>query len=702
VLIDSASDEPRPVACGEIELAPRSVVLLAGDRPVGHNRGASSETLRRLADKAGVQPVWWSIDGERHDVGEDTTRHLLGAMRLPAGSEAEARDSLELLDDLYERRPLPPVLVLREGEPLPFAHGTRLLVDSEAPTEHALARGRYTLVREDAPDAPCRLTVAPRRAWLPESVRSGARPWGVAAQLYSLRRDGDQGIGDFTTLRALGEHVSRAGAAAIGVNPLHALFGEQRERASPYSPSDRRFLDPIYLDLAALADLPGGAELEWVDDAAGALVDYSAVWALKERALRGLFARFEEWRASNPSAPLALALASFVERGGETLRTYAAFCAISRRRRGEPWQHWPAQLRDPHGEAARSFAAGEHEEIGFHAFLQWLCDRQLAAAAGGMKAAGMEIGLYRDLAIGAAPDGAEAWASQDLLASGVSIGAPPDPLGPAGQVWSLPPSDPHRLAASGYDGFAALLRANMAHAGALRIDHAIGLARLFWVPDGGQGSDGAYVTYPCRDLLGEVALASADARCLVVGEDLGTVPEGFRDALAASDMLGYRAMLLERDGIGFRDPATYPPLSLACVTSHDLPTFAGWWRGVDFAERVEVGQMDEAGVGAALAGREEEKAALADALGDGATPAAEAEDLTARVHGWVASSPAALVMVQADDLALEQRSVNLPGTDTERPNWRRRLKPTLGELFGPGGARIAAAVRAARADPPLR
>jgi glycogen operon protein len=387
-------------------------------------------------------------------------------------------------------------------------------------------------------------------------------------------------------------------------------------------------------------------------------VDYPNVWRVKEAALRRMFA-----------ADAATGLDTYIAGRGEALRTFATFCALSRRHAG-PWQSWPAALRDPASPAVRAFAEAEAGELRFQSWLQWQCERQLAAAA--EAASGMEIGLYRDLAIGAAPDGAEAWASQDLLALGVSVGAPPDPLGPTGQVWNLPPPNPHALAASGYDPFAELLRANMAQAGALRIDHAIGLARLFWVPEGAAGSDGAYVTYPCRDLIGEAALASHEARCMVVGEDLGTVPEGFRETLADAGMLGYRVALLERDGTAFRDPAAYPHLSLACVASHDLPPLKGWWSGHDIGERQEAGQLD--GPEGALAGRETEKRALLGAIG------APAEDVIPATHRWLAGGASALVMVQADDLAGETVSVNLPGTDTERPNWRRRLGVDVEEL----------------------
>ncbi|HEY0044467.1 MAG TPA: glycogen debranching protein GlgX [Allosphingosinicella sp.] len=723
VLLDSGSDAEEYAVEGEaVEVAARSVLLVAEREVPGGASGVSSETLERLATAAGVQGDWWTVEGERHEVSEDTKRHLLGAMRLPAGSEREARESLARLAEAGDLRPLPFAHVLRAGEagalPLAFEPGlrqpvwlsitgedgavARVLADASASQGATavdgrrfgqrrvalppLAAGHYEVRREDRPDCACRLTVSPGQAYLPESIRRGHKLFGVAAQLYALRRAGDQGIGDFTTLAELAARSAQAGAAAVGINPLHAMFPEQRERASPYQPSDRRFLEPIYLDLAALGDLPGG-EAVGDDRIAGLrearLVDYPGVWAVKEAALRRLFDGFEA-QASGLTAELE----AFAARGGTALETYATFCLLSRTQEG-PWQGWASELRDPASAAVRGFAEAHRREVRFQIFLQWLCERQLSAAAGAARDWGMEIGLYRDLAVGGAPDGAEAWAQQGLLASGVSIGAPPDPFGPDGQVWCLPPPDPHAMRADGYRAFGALLEANMAHAGALRIDHAMGLSRLFWVPDGAEGRDGAYVSYPLEQLLGEVALASQRARTMVIGEDLGTVPEGFREALAGADVLGYRVMLLEREGKAFRSPAHFPPLSLSCVTSHDLPTLAGWQAGAEIAERAEIGLVAADAAAEAMAEREAEKAALAGLVGGG-------EDLAVGVHARLAEGPSLLVMAQADDLGGEESSINLPGTDTERPNWRRKVRVPVEDLFSGEGGAILGAIAAVR------
>ena len=471
------------------------------------------------------------------------------------------------------------------------------------------------------------------------------------------------------------------GAGVLGLNPFHALFYDQRERASPYSPSDRRFLDPIYLDIGQASP---------ATDAAA--VDYPRVWEIKRQALEASFAAFAD------DAEFAVFLAA----GGPALQGFAAFQAICETRPGEAWRSWPAELQDPEGAGVKAFAAAHAGRVRFHQYLQWLCERQLAGAAG--RSAGLELGFCRDLAVGAAPDGAEAWAEGGRLAQGVSIGAPPDPIGPQGQVWGLPPFDPHRLHADGYRSLAELYRINMRHAGALRVDHVMGLARQFWVPEGADGSEGAYVAYPLDDLLGELALESVRARCLVIGEDLGTVPDGLRDTLTKAKVLSYRVLPFERDGSRFKPPADYPALAWACVATHDLPPLAGWWDGVDIAERVRLKLMTRQVAEQARADRLADKLALIEALAGAGLVSADMDAegplspaLEAAIHAYVASTPSLLAAAQVEDLAGERTAVNLPGTDRERPNWRRRIQLPVEEVFeAPAARAILSALRAAR------
>jgi glycogen operon protein len=578
-----------------------------------------------------------------------------------------------------------------------------------------LPPGRHRLLREDAPDVACWLTVAPRRAYLPAMLSNGGRAFGIATQLYATRGLADQGIGDFTVLGDLAVESARQQASMVVINPLHALFAGERGRASPYQPSDRRFLDPIYLDVSRLGEEPDGGRAHdlfgthagaFAAQSATADVGYRAVWGLKQQVLERRFADFEAMNLANPESEAAQAFERFIAASGHSLERFAIFEAISETRPQEPWTRWSDGLSDAYSAEVESFAWAHRTRVRFHQYLQYLCDLQLGVAARRAKSAGLGLGLMRDLAIGAAPDGAEVWCQPDIYVKGVSVGAPPDPLATTGQIWGLPPIDPHRLTRSGFGAFAGLLAANMRHAGGMRIDHAMGLTRLFWVPDGAEGKDGAYVAYPFKDMLGQVTLESSRAECLVVGEDLGTVPNGFREPLAAADIQAYRVLFLERDGVGFNKPEVYAQNALACISTHDLPTFTGWWEGVDLHERALLGIIEMATLGDALAVREQEKTALvaalvaAELLDDPDETVLGAADVMPAAHAYVASARSTLVVAQTDDLAGERIAVNLPGTSTERPNWRRKIETPVPDLLKtPGAQAILDVLRKERPHP---
>ena len=349
-------------------------------------------------------------------------------------------------------------------------------------------------------------------------------------------------------------------------------------------------------------------------------------------------------------------------------------------RHGEPWRNWPAALLHPDNAGVADFATVHAAEVEYACFLQWLADEQLADAAALSRQEGLGIGFYRDLAVGTSPEGAAAWSGQDGLMRGVAVGAPPDPFSIEGQNWALPPANPLRWTETGYSAFAELLRANMRHAGALRIDHVLGLNRLFLIPDGVPAAEGAYLAYPLADLLGNVALESQRAECLVVGEDLGTVPDGVREAMSEKCLLAYRVLWFEREGEGFKPPQDYPAQSAACVSTHDLPTVAGWWIGEDIVERLALGLSDAAAGEAARIARHTDKTRLLQALAaQGLAPdgidfdAPLSPAMNAAIHAFVAATPSLLDLVQADDLSGETVPVNLPGTDRERANWRRKI-----------------------------
>ncbi len=409
------------------------------------------------------------------------------------------------------------------------------------------------------------------------------------------------------------------------------------------------------------------------------------MWAAKSAVLEAAFAGFDARRATG-GADVA-AFEAFVAEGGEALRRFAIFESIAETVPRLPWQLWDASVREPTGPGIAAFAEEHAARLRYHLWLQWLAATQFEAAAARAEAAGLSLGFYRDIAVGTAPDGAESWAEAGNFARGVSIGAPPDPFSATGQVWSLPPPNPMAETST---TMATLLAANMRHAGALRIDHAMGLQRLFWVPDGASGAQGAYVGYDLERNLADVALESHRARCLVIGEDLGTVPDGFRNRLDAADVLSYRVMFFERDGLNFLPGNAYPAKAVACVATHDLPTLAGWWEGADYRERSAIGHMSAEDAARAEADRAEEKRRFAEAVGvegseaDGGVPRAVID----AAHRFVAETPCMLAVAQAEDLVGETVAVNLPGTSHERPNWQRKLSPDVTEIYARAGGAL--------------
>ena len=711
---------------------PERAVLIVAETPVSekHARAPDLRDVEVLSEAAGIAGEWWDVNGRHTVVATATKLSLLAAFGLPARTQALARESLDKLMEETRARKLPPALTLAlDGAPrvtlradpaapqgqieyhvtledgstlsgkTPGADARRLTLPNarEIDERHfdlpPLPVGRHTL---EVDGIACALSIAPPEAYRPKATWRNR--FGVSAQLYALRREGgDQGIGDFTALGAAAEAAARHGAAYFGVSPMHMLFPYQRDRASPYHPSDRRFLEPILIDTLGAHGLP--EDEEWraassslagrlADVARAPSIDYDAVWAIKRVALQYRFAAFLRARAARPADPLFAEFDAFVAAGGESLFRFAVFEAIHRERKGEYWRLWPADLRDADPRALAAKAAERDYDVRFSQFCQWVGDRQLGAAAARAKAAGLEIGLYRDLAVGSAPDGAESWSRAGELGIGANVGAPPDTFSPTGQNWHLPPLDPVAGARTGWKGFRELLAANMRHAGMLRIDHAMGLTRLFVIPEGASPADGAYVAYPVDELVGQIALESQRHQCMVVGEDLGTVPDGFREKLTRADISGMRVLYFERDGVAFRNPREYPTHTVACVSTHDLPTLAGWWGGADIAERLSLGQIGPDEGGRALAERAAEKAALVEAMvAAGALVERPALDshmddaLAAAVHAWVAQSGSALASVQVDDLAGETVATNLPGTDRERPNWRHRSREDTVKVF---------------------
>lgn len=698
-----------------------------------------STTLSRLAARAGIEDFYWDFFGNRHETSDETRRALLAAMGLPAGSEADARDGLERLDRLAWQRVLAPVAIFDERQGaavsavLPAIWDEALLAyavtsedgrerrgevrvrDLEWRAEHRGAAGhrhsrrlvlpdlpvgdhRLVLALPDGSAAEQRLVVAPARAYSPPELERGRGLWGIATQLYALRREGDWGIGDFTALAQLCRVGAGLGAAAIGVNPLHALFGARPERYGPYAPSSRCFLNVAYIDVTAIPEF-GNCEAARaiVPDPAslgGGLIDYARVGSLKLRVLNALHAHFRSERDGLRNA----AFRAFQAQSGDPARRFAIFealqeCMIAVDPAQGSWRDWAEQYRHPRSPAVERFAQEKAERVDFFWWLQFVADEQSAAAQQACRDEGMPIGLYRDLGVGIAEDGAEAWSQQDCIALSVSIGAPPDPLAPQGQDWGLVPFDPLRLREEAYAPFRQVMAANMRHAGAMRLDHAMSLQRLYWVPRGMGADRGAYVRYPADDLFSLVALESQRQRCLVIGEDLGTVPEGFRERMADRNVFAYRVLYFETDQSGaFRPPEHYAAQALTTIGTHDLPSLRGWWQGYDIDLRIRLGLYpDPAMHERAAQSRAAERTALVAALsGRGLLHEdfptrpllddAEFLLLMRAAHAFLNDAASRLVMTQIEDVLGLVLQMNLPGTTDQHPNWRLRYAMDIAGL----------------------
>jgi 4-alpha-glucanotransferase len=588
----------------------------------------------------------WGVAPGYHDIGG----------RWVAADPETVESVLEAMHADGQEPPPATALVVRAGEPLSLPEGSEVATEDGAVLSGAdamaatLPAGYHTL-RHGGSGAESRLIVSPGWCHLPPELHA----WGWAVQLYALRSGQSWGVGDLSDLRELGRWATGLGAQALFVNPLYAPLPIVPQEPSPYYPSSRRFRSPLYI---RVEEVPGaaalGAEVAVLAAAGRALngtrlIDRDEVYRLKMEALEALFARF-------PGSP---EFDRYRLAEGPALEDYAAFCALSEFH-GVPWHEWPVDLRHPRSPAVCRFRVDHEPRVRFHQWLQWMLDEQLGAAAG-------EIGLVHDLPVGVQADGADAWAWQDVFAQGVSVGAPPDPFNREGQDWAVPPFDPWRLRAAGYEPFVQTVRAGFQHGVGLRIDHVMGLFRLFWIPIGRGPTEGVYVRYPYRDLLDILALESERAGAFVVGEDLGTVEDVVREELAARHILSYRLLWFEE-----RPPAEYREESLAALTTHDLPTLAGIWEGTDPDAKVRERLRRYAGVT------------------DGRPTCEVAE----AAYEALATSPSRLLAATLEDALGVPERPNKPGTTTEWPNWSLALPASLEEVRrDPRPARLAAALR---------
>ncbi len=709
--------------------------------------GLTQSPLYRLALLAGLERSHVDALGTRREISDERLRMFLGALGLPAHGDEEVQASLRRCEEARWRRALEPVqVVLRTALParipvtleaerakrlhwrleeeaggihsgstdwsaLPLVE-ERLLDDRRVERrrldlELDLPEGYHRLILEEV-GAELRLVVAPPRCHLSPALDKAGEAWGFAVQLYSLRSRNDWGIGDFGTLTEFAETAAGLGAHLIGLNPLHALFPSDPGKISPYSPSSRRRLNILYIDVAAVPELQDSprarkrltdpdfqARLDVLRSAE--LVDYLDVARAKLEILDLIWAGFVERHLDRNESGPGRAFAEFLDREGEDLRKHALFEALAERfaasGEGAYWGHWPQAYRDPTSPEVARFAEERRERVLFYAWLQWQADRQLAAADLACRTAGMPIGLYADLAVGVDSGGAETWNDPELLVRGAHAGAPPDAWNMLGQDWGLPPWNPITLRERAYQPFIDLLRANMRHAAALRLDHIMALMRLYWVPAGDRPDAGAYVAYPLDDLLALLALESRRNRCMVVGEALGTVPPGFAGRLEDMGVFSYRLLYFEREGDGeFSPPSSYPRTSMVAVTTHDLATLPGFWRGRDLEIKAELNLFpDEEAFRRAHEERARDLRLMVEAMeregvlgANAASRAAASRDATPELiegaYRFLGRARARLLAVQLEDTLGLLEQANMPGTVDEQPNWRRRLPIAVDEL----------------------
>ena len=647
--------------------------------------------LHALAEAAGLARIWHDANGREHVVADAALTSILTALGHPCDNEDAARHSIDAIAEEQRHPPaflsidvdapilLPASLSESDGAELHLEDGSTrdlpvvrgVLPGISEPGYHRLHVAGHTLV----------LIVAPRRCLLPSDL-PGARAermWGTAIQIPSLHEKPSP-YGDYADLRQAVRSFGAQGADAVAISPVHAPPPGPIESFSPYSPSSRLFLNPF------LAELPAGSRGD-----GGELIDWSASLPDRYRGLRAAFGDLDvEARAQ---------LDAWAVEQGPALHRHALFEALSLHLRERDWRQWPVEYRNPDARAPAQFAVEHADDVAFHLYTQWIADRSAGEVQEEARASGMAIGLVADLAVGIDPAGSDAWAMQGSMLSGLTIGAPPDPLGPEGQNWQLTSFSPRGLQQSAFAPWIATLRAALRHAGGMRIDHAFGLSRLWVVPEGATAAEGAYLSYPFADMLRVITLGSHRAGAVIIGEDLGTRPPGFVEPITDRAILGMRVLWFERDGHGFCPASQFSAAAVAMTGTHDTPTIAGWWTGRDIDWNRRLGRGDDWQQQETQ--RMADRSALWSTIGQGAPqPASDTPGpVVDAAIAHLGRTPSALTIVPLEDLLALDEQPNLPGTVTEHPNWRRRLSGPLADLLAePTTARrLAALIEARRA-----
>lgn len=730
-----------------------------------------TKKISLLGCLCGISAQYWDTFGRRHRTSQGTYQALLSAMRVPwedpesldqeiarrrLGAWASLLEPVQIIAPAASQATLlvwspsldPPDAVDIQGEMVSDTgeryHWERRLLSSEPLSSHIVPGGfRFALnlplpanlelgyydlnllVRSGGREETgrTRLIVAPPRVYTPDWLEGGQRYWGFNLPLYAIKSRNNWGIGDFGDLMAIMRWAGPLGAAFVGINPIHAANLQDNADPSPYAPASRVFLNILYLNLEMApeaADCREAQELlassefqaEKTSFAAAKLVPFREMRRLKRQVLGMLYQTFCRVHGGpeNPNTERGQEFTRFVAAKGESLAKFGLFCALAEHFQEGDWRRWPEAYQDPGSDTVAEFAQKHPLDIGLFEYGQWLAEGQLNQVCRAPLEQSLRFTLYQDLALGASPGSFETWANQDLFALGASMGAPPDSFNSKGQIWGLPPLIPERLLSSGCQLFIDTIKANIPPGGMLRMDHVMGLFRLLWIPRGLEASDGAYVRYPKRELLAILALESVRRRAVIIGEDLGTVPPRIRQDLGKLGVFSYKVFYFERkEDRHFLPPEDYPAGAMAAVTTHDLPTLAGFWQGNDIKLKRELdlyplGNLAE--VDAVT--REEDRRLLLEALTtrgllpDGAAlhsgsgnscPSAIREG----VLMYLAQSRAALMEVRLEEILGVAEQQNLPGTRQEHPNWQRKLPVSLEQLIqDPEPARIAARLNEAR------
>ena len=708
-----------------------------------------NQYLERLVEERGIESNFIDAWGKPAVISEQSKIKLLKAM----GYETENQEVLaqQVQEEAEEQwlTPLNPVKVSKVDEP--FAFVIRVAIEHAAskhklvlslengetrevvflPVDHVLQASAeiedveyhqyqintdvllplgyhdICLKRVNKILATGRQITVPQRCYIPNEIQKGKKIWGLSVQLYCLRSATNWGVGDFSDLASLVQEASKQGADFIGLNPIHALYPSNPDACSPYGPSSRRWLNSLYIDVSAIETFDDKDTQAWFksDEVQHKLaglrsveyIDYEGVAELKYHALKLVFNTYKTKYLSK-NTKQNKAFKAFIAEGGESLETLAICEALQEilKRNGKDHWGWPAfpdEFKDFSSPAVARFAKKEKELVQFYQFLQWQAAQQFEAASDKAKESGMLLGLYRDLAVGVSEGSAEICGNKALYCTDASVGAPPDILGPLGQNWGLPPMDPQKLYEQAYQPIIELFSANMKKSGALRIDHVMALLRLWWVYSGDDASKGGYVYYPVDDLLGILALESVRNESLVIGEDLGTVPEEIRSKLADNGMYSYRLFFFEQaeDG-GFYSPSHYPVQSMCTLTTHDMPTLSGYWHCDDLALGKEVGLYpDQEVLNTLYETRHANKQqilntlhghhSISDNISRDVNYVGMTTELNFGMQTHMASGSSALLSLQLEDWLQMDKPVNIPGTFKEYPNWKRKLTLNLDDIF---------------------